>query len=178
MAHNPEARDVPAAMTADVTTVRTHLTRHDFMYYNWVLALERPILPFFMYTFVLLVMSSLLGVWPAGRLYAPAVLIPALGYTLFVWLSSRQLWRHVQQTLTPQTYIFKTKSYLNDDGKTKQAIPYQHIKQLLESRQAFYLVLQDGSASILPKRDVTDSNSLRALIQSKLTGRYKHSSFL
>lgn len=154
---------------ADVT-----LTRADFETYNWVTALERPVLPFFMYTFVLLLLADLFRVWQDARLYAFAVIVPALGYMLFVQLSTLAVWRRYPELREPKRYTFEEKAYqLKQAGKTA-TVPYKEIARVLESRRAYYLVRNDGSADILPKR-VIEEGVLETLLAGK---QWKGSSFL
>ena len=157
------------ALTADVV-----LTRVDFETYNWVLALERPVLPFFMYTFALLLLADLLRVWQDARLYAFAVVVPALGYLLFVKLSSLAVWRRYPELREPKRYTFKENAFqVKQAGKTVN-VPYKDVAHVLESRRAYYLVRMDGSADILPKRAV-EEGVLEPLLKDV---RWKRSSFL
>lgn len=139
------------------------------MYYSWVTAFERPILPFFMYTFVLLNLSSLLGVFPGGNLFAFAVLVPMVGYFLLVQITASQLWRRFPQLDAPRHYTFKPTLYrikspeaapANErEGSTikrKVTINYDQVQQVLSSRRGFYLLRKDGSADIIPKDSLND----------------------
>ena len=119
------------------------------MYYNWTLALERPILPFFIYTFTALVLASITGLWPAGRLYAFTVLIPLAGYTLFVWLSARGTWRRFPMIREPKRYVFKEKSYLLEEGGKKTPVAYGEVN-VLTSRHAIYLLRRTGALTSCP----------------------------
>ncbi len=144
------------------------------MYYNWVLALERPVLPFFMYTFALLLLADLFRVWSDARLYAFAVVVPALGYLLFVKLSSVAVWRRYPELREPKRYTFKENAFqVKQAGKTVM-VPYKEVARVLESRRAYYLVRGDGSADILPKTAV-EAGRLETLFGAKL---WKRSSFL
>ena len=158
-------------VTADVTLVRS-----DFMYYTWVLAFERPILPFFIYTFTALVLVSVTGLWPTGSLYALAVLIPLLGYTLFIWLSAWVTWRRFPMIREPKRYIFKEKSYLLEEGGKKTPVAFDEVNVLI-SRRGIYLLRRTGSADLLPKRSVADVERLLGFLEEK-TGEAKRSSFL
>ena len=158
-------------VTADVT-----LERGDFMYYTWTLAFERPILPFFIYTFTALVLVSVTGLWPTGSLYALAVLIPLLGYTLFIWLSAWVTWRRFPMIREPKRYIFKEKSYLLEEGGKKTPVVYEEV-EVLTSRRGVYLLRRTGSADLLPKRSIEDAAGLLAFLELK-TGEGRTSSFL
>lgn len=139
------------------------LSRGDFIYYSWVTAFERPVLPFFMYTFVLLNLSSLLGVFPGGNVFAFAVLVPMVGYLILVQVTAAQLWRRFPQLNTPRHYTFKPTLYRikspqaapvseqSDTKKRKVTINYDHVRQVLSSRRGFYLLREDGTADIIPK---------------------------
>lgn len=166
--------DSPAGTSFNV---QVRLSRGDFLYYNWTLALERPVLPFFLYSFGFFFLTSLLGLWPQGRLYAFAVLVPMLGYALFVWLSSLALWRRFPQLRNPRSYAFGPEHYLVETEAATLSIPYTDLARVLESRAAFYLVRRDGSADVLPKRALADEASLRRLLERQL-GEVRRSSFL
>ncbi len=167
---SPAAPSSPKTpLVADVT-----LTRTDLETYNWVLALERPVLPFFMYTFALLLLADLFRVWSDARLYAFAVLVPALGYLLFVKLSSLAVWRRYPELREPKRYTFKKDAYqLKQAGKTV-SVPYADVARVLESRRAYYLVRMDGSADILPKGAI-EEGVLEGLLKDR---SWKRSSFL
>lgn len=138
------------------------------MYYSWVTAFERPILPFFMYTFVLLNLSSLLGVFPDGNVFAFAVLVPMVGYLILVQVTAAQLWRRFPQLNAPRHYTFKPTLYRikspqaapvseqSDSKKRKVTINYEQVRQVLSSRRGFYLLRADGSADIIPKDALSD----------------------
>ena len=156
--------------------VQVQLRRGDFMYYTWVSAFERPILPFFIYTFTALVLVSVTGLWYSGRLYALAVLVPLLGYLMFVWLSARGAWRHFPMIGKPKTYIFKERSYLLEEGGKKTPVPYDDVS-VLTSRRGIYLLRPSGSADILPKESVEDVVGLLKFLEKK-TGEARTSNFL
>lgn len=146
------------------------------MYYIWTLALERPILPFFIYTFTALFLVSITGLWPAGRLYAFTVLIPLLGYTLFVWLSARGTWRRFPMIREPKRYVFKERSYLLEEGGKKTPVAYDEVN-VLTSRRAVYLLRQAGGADLLPRRSVEDVEGFLEFLEEK-TGEVRSSNFL
>ena len=172
----------PATTRADPTApklpapVQVQLRRGDFMYYTWVSAFERPMLPFFVYTFTALVLVSVTGLWPVGRLYALAVLIPLLGYLLFVWQSARGAWRRFPMIGEPKTYIFKERSYLLEESGKKTPVPYDEVTTLT-SRRGVYLLRPSGSADILPKESVEDVEGLLRFLKEK-TGEARTSNFL
>ncbi|MDZ7704668.1 MAG: YcxB family protein [Trueperaceae bacterium] len=157
--------------------VEVTLERRDFSYYNWTLALERPILPFFLYGFFFLVLLSLLGVWPAGRVYALAVLVPMLGYMVWLQITSWKIWRGYPQLREPREYVFKDQSYLVKTAKNNVPVSYDKLGEVIESRRAFYLMRDDGSADILPKRKVNSEKEMRAFLTEKV-GEVRGSSFL
>lgn len=133
------------------------------MYYNWVMALERPILPFFIYTFTALTILSLLNIWAPARVYAFIVLLPMLGYMLWVWLSATNLWRRFPELAGPRSYIFKEKSYLVEEANKKTPVAYADVARVVESRRGLYIMRVSGSADILPKRFLEDGDALEAL---------------
>ncbi|MCA9839752.1 MAG: YcxB family protein [Trueperaceae bacterium] len=154
--------------------IPVNLNRRDFSYYNWVIALERPILPFFIYTFTLLILADLFKIWPDARLYAFAVLIPAVAYLLFVWLSTKSLWQKIKALQEPSTYYFLADGYQVVRKKDRANISYDQIKQVLESRKGIYLIRQDGTADILPK-GTASKEALSPFFDKKL---WRSSSFL
>ena len=164
------------ANLAKEESVSVTLERGDFMYYTWTLALERPILPFFIYTFTALVLVSITGLWSTGSLYAFAVMIPLVGYTLFVWLSAWLTWRRFPMIREPKRYVFKEKSYLLEEGGKKTPIAYDEV-DVLTSRRGIYLLRRTGSADLLPKRSVEDVERLLAFLEQK-TGEARTSNFL
>jgi hypothetical protein len=155
--------------------VEVTLTQGDFMTYNWVLALERPVLPFFIYSFTLLFLAGLLGLWPAARVFALAVLVPMLGYLLWVFLSARALWARYPHLRVPRTYVFEEDAYLVKAGAHTAAVPYARLRRALASRGALYLLREDGSADILPRRALPEG--LEAFIVQRV-GEPRRSSFL
>ena len=159
------------------TRFEVELERGDFLYFNWTLAFERPLIPFFLYTFVALTLASMLGVWPAGRTFALAVLVPLLGYNLWIWFSGRSLWRRFPQLRQPRVYTFREEAYRVRTAAGSHSVPYRDVVQVLESRRGFYLLRADGSGDILPKRAVGDADGCRSLLAEKI-GPAKHSSFL
>ena len=165
-----------ANLAKEDRAVSVTLERGDFMYYTWALALERPILPFFIYTFTALVLVSIVGIWPTGSLYAFAVMIPLVGYTLFVWLSAWLTWRRFPVIREPKRYVFKEKSYLLEEGGKKTPVAYDEV-DVLTSRRGIYLLRRTGSADLLPKRIIEDTEGLLAFLEQK-TGETRTSNFL
>lgn len=165
-----------ANLAEEDKSVNVTLKRSDFMYYTWTLALERPVLPFFIYTFTALVLVSITGLWPAGRLYAFTVLIPLVGYTLFVWLSARGMWRRFPMIREPKRYVFKEKSYLLEEGGKKTPVAYNEVS-VLTSRRGIYLLRHTGSADLLPKRSVENVEGLLGFLEQQ-TGETRTSNFL
>ncbi len=165
-----------ANLTKEDKSISVTLERGDFMYYTWTSALERPILPFFIYTFTALVLVSLTGLWPTGSLYAFAAMIPLVGYTLFVWLSAWLTWRRFPMIREPKRYVFKEKSYLLEEGGKKTPVAYDEV-DVLTSRRGIYLLRRTGSADLLPKRSIEDVEGLLEFLEKK-TGEARTSNFL
>ena len=165
---------MPAATSPDLPAFRVQLSRQDFFYYTWVLALRRPVLPFLLYSFAFLFLLGVTGVWLSARVFSLAVLVPLLGYLLWVWVSAQTLWTRYPTLKEPRRYSFKARSYLLDTVHGKVKIPYGDVAQALSSRRAVYLVRQDGSADILPRGALPEG--LEALLAEKLT--IERSSFL
>ena len=150
------------------------LSRKDFMYYTWVLALKRPVLPFMMYSFIFLFLLGVTGVWPNARVFSLTVFVPLLGYLLWVWVAAQTLWSRYPALREPRHYYFKGKSYLLDTGAGKVPVAYNEVTQVLSSRRALYLLRSDGSADILPKDALP--KGLEPFLTEKLT--VERSSFL
>ena len=163
----PSAAPAPKAFTVQ-------LSRKDFMYYTWVLALRRPVLPFMIYSFIFLFLLGVTGVWPTARVFSLAVFVPLVGYLLWVWVAARTLWSRHPALKEPRHYHFKTRSYLLDTGTGKVPVAYEDVTQVLSSRRALYLLRRDGSADILPRDSL--SEGLEPFLNEKLT--VERSSFL
>jgi len=158
----------------DLPAFTVRLTRNDYMYYTWVLALRRPVLPFLMYSFALLFLLGVTGVWPAARVFSLAVSVPLLGYLLWVWVAARTLWARHPALREPRQYRFKARSYLLDAGKGKVPVAYGDLERMLSSRRALCLLRRDGSADILPRTELPEG--LEAFLADKIT--VERSSFL
>ena len=165
---------MPAANAAPNPTFSVQLSRQDFFYYTWTVALKRPVLPFLVYSFIFLFLLGITGLWPAARVFSLAVFAPLLGYLLWVWTSAQTLWRRYPALREPRRYRFKAGSYLLEVGKTKVEVNYKDVAQALSSRRAFYLIRPDGSADILPRDALPEG--LETLLEEKLT--IERSSFL
>jgi hypothetical protein len=160
---HPEANPVSLPEPIEV-----RLERSEFMYFNWTLALERPVFTFLMYTFILLTLAGMVGVWPAAGLYALAALVPLLGYTLLVWLTAKRLWHHVPGIRQPRRYLFKENTYLVEEEGAINPVAYGTLERVLESRNGFYLMRRDGRADLLPKRVLKDEVYFRRFLQAKV----------
>lgn len=152
------------------------LTPEEFYSYNWVLALERPIVQFFIYTVALLILASLFGLWPGAQLYALAAALPLAAYLLTVWLGARRLWRRYPEIAAERRYHFDDQGYHVSQGSRSQRLRYTELARVLESRSAIYLIRSGGGADILPKR-VADLAPLRALLLDKVAD-YRHARWL
>lgn len=159
---------------ADPLTFTVQLARSDFLYYTWVLALRRPVLPFLLYSFALLFLLGVTGVWPTARVFSLAVSVPLLGYLLWVWVAVRTLWARHPALKEPRQYRFEARSYLLDAGNGKVPVAYGDLVQILSSRRALYLLRRDGSADILPRTELPEG--LEAFLSEKIT--VERSSFL
>lgn len=138
----PKAPQLPA--------FSVQLERRDFLYYTWVLALKRPVLPFLLYSFVFLFLLGITGVWPTARVFSLAVFVPLLGYLFWVWSSATTLWARFPALREARHYHFKAAAYLLATGQGEVKVGYKDV-QALSSRRAFYLIREDGSADILPR---------------------------
>ena len=165
---------MPIPTAAPTFTFSVQLSRQDFFYYTWTVALQRPVLPFLLYSFIFLFLLGVTGLWPAARVFSLAVFAPLLGYLLWVWTSAQTLWRRYPALREPRRYRFTAAAYLLDAGKTKVEVNYGDVRQALSSRRAFYLVRSDGSADILPRNALP--KGLEPLLEEKLT--VERSSFL
>lgn len=168
----PAAPEAAPPAAVDVT-----LTRGEFLAFNWALALERPLLPFLLYTFVLAALAGLLGVWPAGRVFAAAALLPALAYALWVWASARALWTRNPGLAGPRRLVFKERSYLVEEAGTAHRVRYDEVARVLETRAALYLLRAAGGADLVPKRAPADLDAVATFLRPRVAG-WKRSSFL
>ncbi len=159
---------------AEPPAFSVQLTRRDFLYYTWVLALRRPALPFLLYSFVLLFLLGVTGVWPGARVFSLAVVVPLVGYTLWVWAAAQLLWARHPALKTPRRYRFKAKSYLLGTGSGGVPVAYADLGRVIGSRRALYLVRRDGSADILPRAGLPEG--LEAFLRERLP--VEDSSFL
>ncbi|MCB1032212.1 MAG: hypothetical protein KDD47_00060 [Acidobacteria bacterium] len=158
--------------------IRVTLSEGDFLYFNWVLGLERPILPFFLYGFIFFNLASLLGVWPAGRTFALAILVPAVGYSVWLTTSAKRLWRTLPQIRAPRSYRFREEN-LTVEVDSEESILYGDLVQVLESRRGIYLNRPDGSHEILPKKALPDPDGFVRTLRARVpTSRFKRSTFL
>ena len=171
----PRKKPAPAPQGAP-DPVQVTLQKGEYRYFNWVLAFERPILPFFLYTFVLVNLASLLGVWPDGRVFGLAILPPLLGYAIWVHTTAGRVWKAYPAIQRPRTYRFGEESY-TVQGEEREEIPWSRVDQALVSRRGVYLLRSDGSADILPKAAAGDFEALVGWVQARVT-RMKRSSFL
>jgi len=162
----------PAVPDLPAFTVR--LSRDDFLYYTWVLALRRPVLPFLLYSFALLFLLGVTGVWPAARVFSLAVSVPLLGYLLWVWVAALTLWARHPALKEARRYRFGARSYLLDAGTREVSVAYSDLTRVLTSRRALYLLRRDGSADILPRAELPEG--LEAFLGDKIT--VERSSFL
>jgi hypothetical protein len=154
------------------------LGRRDFMLFNWAQALERPVLPFFVYTFTLLALASMIGIWPAGRVYAFAVLVPLLGYLLWIRVSEGVLWRNFPQLRERRRVVFGDLGFEVDLATERYRVEYHELDSVLESRGGIYLLRKDGGAEIVPKRALRGSEAIRELLEPRLGGQWRRSSYL
>lgn len=178
MAEAPPREEAERAERAPPAPVEVALSRGEFDAYNWAFAFERPIFPFLLYTFTLLAFAGLLGVWPAGRAFASAALLPLVAYALYVWQSSRALWARHPEIAAPRGYTFKAKSYLIAEGGVNTPVAYRDVARVLETRGAFYLLREGGGADVLPKRVFgEDVEEVREFLKGRVEG-WKRSSFL
>lgn len=166
-AARPETAELVSADA--IASVDVTISREDFGYYNWAMALERPILPFLMYTFILLAFASMLGVFPAGRAFAGAALIPMAGYLLWMRASISRLWRLYPQIRSPRSYAFKAQSLLIRTEKNNVPVSYDSIAKIMTSRRGIYILRKDQSADILPRRAIEDDALLLRFLESKVS---------
>lgn len=149
------------------------LTAEEFYAYNWALALERPALPFLLYTTAFLLLAGLVGLWPGAQLYALAAAVPLAGYALLVQLGARRLWHRHPEIAGPRRYRFDAEGYAVVQKQVQRRVRYDELR-LLESRSALYLIGPSG-ADILPKRLLDEE--LSAQLQ-RAVSHYRRSRWL
>ena len=164
----PAPKPAPILPAFDV-----QLERRDFLYYTWVLALKRPVLPFLLYSFVLLFLLGITGLWPAARVFSLAVFVPLLGYLFWVWSSAMTLWARFPVLREARHYHFTASSYRLETPQGEAKVGYEDV-EALSSRRALYLIRRDGSADILPRDALPEG--LEAFLEEKL--EVERSSFL
>ncbi len=165
---------MPASVTAPLPPAfDVQLERRDFLYYTWVLALKRPVLPFLLYSFIFLFLLGITGVWPAARVFSLAVFAPLLGYLFWVWSSAVTLWARFPALRETRHYRFTAELYRLETAQGEAEVSYEDV-EALGSRRAFYLIRRDGSADILPRDALPEG--LEALLEEKF--EVERSSFL
>ena len=157
------------AVVPDLPAFTVRLSRKDFLYYTWVLALRRPLLPFLLYSFALLFLLGATGVWPAARVFSLAVFVPLLGYLLWVWVAAQTLWSRYPPLKEPHHYRFKARIPAGH-GHGKGAGGLRRP----EAGSDIYLLRHDGSADILPRTELPEE--LEDFLAQRL--EVKRSSFL
>lgn len=130
------------------------------------MALKRPLLPFFLYSFTLLSLLGLTGVWPGARVFSLAVLLPLLLYLLWIYLAGLLLWARYPALKKPRRYTFTPDAYrLEVAGDREVSVPYGDVAELFTVRRALYLLRRDGSADILPRSELPEG--LEAFLTDK-----------
>jgi hypothetical protein len=176
MAETPSARTEPEGEPFEV---RFALERGEFLLFNWAQALERPMLPFLFYTFTLLALASLVGIWPAGRIYGLAALAPLLAYLIWVQLSAATLWRRYPQLRQDRLVVLGPERFEVEAGGERYGGSYAELASVLESRSGIYLLHGDGRAELLPKRALARPDGVRELIEPWLeAGSWRRSAYL
>ena len=121
------------------------------------MALRRPLLPFFLYSFTLLSLLGLTGVWPGARVFSLAVLLPLLLYLLWIYLAALLLWARYPALKKLRHYTFTPDAYrLEVAGDREVTVPYVEVTELFTVRRAMYLLRRDGSADILPHAELPE----------------------
>ena len=164
----PAPKPAPIPPAFDV-----QLERRDFLYYTWVLALKRPVLPFLLYSFIFLFLLGITGVWPTARVFSLAVFAPLLGYLFWVWISAGTLWARFPALREVRHYHFTAEAYRLETPQGEAEISYEDV-EVLSSRRALYLIRGDGSADILPRDALPEG--LEAFLADKF--EIERSSFL
>ncbi|MEZ4629526.1 MAG: YcxB family protein [Deinococcales bacterium] len=159
-------------MKKSFSDIEVKLSRQDFFYYNWVMAFERPTLPFLIYTLTALALLSILGVFPWARSYALAAFVPLVGYFLWLWLSTQLLWqKFAEEFRQTRQYSFYEEAYRTKIGAKNFDNPYAKLAKVIESRQAFYLFHENGQADILTKDALLRAKESLETMREFLGGR-------
>lgn len=152
------------------------LKRSDFLLYTWAVALRRPVLPFFLYSFTLLALLGLTGVWPGARVFSVAVSLPLLLYVLWIYLAALLLWARYPALQKPRRYTFMPDGYRLEVAESDPVVvPYDEVRELFTVRRALYLLRRDGSADLLPRAEAPEG--LESFLSEKVP-KTERSSFL
>lgn len=130
--------------------VRVRLNRNDLVHAQWVMALDRPVLPFLVYTSIVLVLLSVTGVWPAAGAFAPAALLPLAAYLAWVPASGRLLWRRVPGLDSPRTIRWRAEGYTVEGPTGRDRVAWTDVDSALHSRRMLVIRRRSGMADLIP----------------------------
>ncbi|TVR61159.1 MAG: hypothetical protein EA422_12925 [Gemmatimonadales bacterium] len=130
--------------------IQVRLRRDDLVHAQWVMALDRPVLPFLVYTSIALVLLSLTGIWPAAGAFAPAALLPLAAYLAWVPASGRVLWRRVPGLDSPRTIRWGTEGYTVAGPTGRDRVAWTEVDMALQSRRLLIIRRRSGMADLIP----------------------------
>jgi len=145
---------VSGARKGDEVTVR--LSRNDLVHAQWVLALERPVLPFLAYTSVGLILLSLTGIWPAAGAFVPAALLPLVVYLTWVPAAGRLIWRRVPGLDSPRTLRWDEAGYSVEGPTGRDRIRWGQVEAAFRSRRILAIRRQSGALDLVPTEQAGD----------------------
>ena len=132
-------------------SLEIRLPREHLVHYQWMVALERPVLPFLAYTSVILVLAALTGVWPQAGAFAPAALFPLVAYLVWVPMSAWALWRRVPGLAEPRVLGPDGAGYAVTGPGGTDRIPWNEVQDALVSGRLLALRRRSGAADLVPR---------------------------
>lgn len=126
------------------------LSRDDLVHAQWVLALDRPVLPFLAYTSAGLILLSLTGIWSAAGAFVPAALLPLVIYLTWVPAAGRLLWRRVPGLDSPRTLRWDGAGYSVEGPTGKDRVAWSQVATAFRSRRILAIRRGSGALDLIP----------------------------
>lgn len=145
---NPDANPGPGG---GMMSMEIQLRREHLVHYQWMVALQRPVLPFLAYTSVILVLAALTGIWPQAGAFAPAALFPLVAYLLWVPMSGRALWRRAPGLADRRVLTLDAAGSVVTGPSGTDRIPWDEVEDALLSSRLVVLRRRSGAADLVPR---------------------------
>ena len=150
-ATTPEPGPEPdPALDPELDPLEIQLQREHLVHYQWMVALQRPVLPFLAYTSVILVLAALTGIWPQAGAFAPAALFPLVAYLLWVPMSGRALWRRAPGLADRRVLVRDPGGYVVTGPSGSDRVPWGEVEDALLSSRLLALRRRNGAADLVP----------------------------